>query len=170
MKLPRFLYIFISIIFTILWGIFIVYAGNNFDRINPTIGILARFGDGLVTPDTLLEQEGTSSHGTPNIRNIGSFLAGTGRITLNLTDSRTTSFTDSAIWTNHNGISGIGELFVNVCHTKTYNGTRLNPDCSNPTNSILYQISLITTTPYDSTGALFAPNIWKIDIDLDDTS
>lgn len=46
----------------------------------------------------------------------------------------------------------------------------MNTDCSNPTNSIIYQIALITSTPYNATGALFDPNVWTIDIDLDDIS
>lgn len=140
------------------------------DKINPTIGVTAKFGDGVAIPDVLLEQEGTPVVWAPLTRFIWSFLAGSGRITINLTDSWGSSFTDPGIWNNYNGISGMSELFVNVCQTKTFSWAVLNTDCSNPTNSIIYQIALITSTPYNATGALFDPNVWTIDIDLDDIS
>ena len=57
------------------------------DKIIPTIGITAKFGDGLISPVSLLEQEGTPTPGIPLSKTTELFHAGSGRITINLTDS-----------------------------------------------------------------------------------
>lgn len=139
------------------------------DKIKPTIGVVAKFWDGISSPDTLLEQEWTSMPWIPAIALTGSFLAGSWRITVNLTDSWGSSFTNPTIWNNYNGISGMSELFINICQTKTYSWEVMNMDCSNPSTSMIYQVAL-TATGYNSTGAVLSPNTWNIDIDLDDMS
>lgn len=61
--------------------------------------------------------------------NTGSYLAGSGIISVTLVDSGSSTFTPQSDWEFYNGISGIISSSVTICRTKTHTGMILNTDC-----------------------------------------
>jgi hypothetical protein len=74
----------------------------------------------------------------------GSYLAGSGTISVTLVDSGSSTFTPQSDWENYNGISGIKSYAITVCRTKTHTGMILDPDCStSPSYEVANSYSVI---------------------------
>lgn len=144
--------------------------GPLIDKIKPTIEVSAEIGNGIFTPaDTLLlKQEGTVTAWLPLTYTTGSYLAGSGVITVTITDDRASTFTPQSVWATHNGISWINTYAITVCRTKTHTGMILNTDCStSPSHEVANSYSAVLGD-YNSTWQTLVPHKQKIEITLSD--
>ncbi len=152
------------------------FTGNNYpliDRIKPTIEIMTQIWSWLTVPDILYQQEWGISW-IPKINTTtGSYHAGSGIITVTLVDSGASTFSTYPPW--FNGISGMKDIKIDICRTKTHTGLNLNDDCSRlawgavPPHSI-YSTGGTTVSQYNPVGIILDPHTRTYIINLPDTT